>query len=479
MSAVQITKPGHHRQFHTVPSLALLAVAQLIIAIDINIVYVALPEIQRAMAFTPHGLQWVISAYAVAFGGFLLLGGRCADLLGRRRIFIAGLTLYAFSSLIGGLASTSAVLIGARALQGLGGALLFPTTLALINSMFTEGRQRNRALAVWSGAGAAGLSLGSLLGGVFTTLFGWEAVFYINVPLAGGAALLAPLLLPPDGVAKRSRGFDLPGSLAATAGVSLIVFALVQGPESGWTSSTLVITVFCATVLLAVFAVVERRSQDPLIPKRLLYNHSLRTAMTTTFIFGATYLTVPYFLTVYLQNVHGYSPLKTGFAFLIPAVLIAIGTQIGNVVTMRKGVYATIVIGNVTGLFGTIALAWSMTAQVNYTQLIPAITLWAIGQGIAWTAMWIAAASGVDSAEQGVASGVASTAMQVGIAMGLAVLVAISGSGIDGLTGSAMQHRLGEGVRAAVALAALGVGIGVVAALSMARKRRTSAVQPK
>jgi MFS family permease len=217
-------------------TLALLAFAMLIVSLDQYIVVVALPEIGRELAFSAQTLQSVISAYAVASAGFLLLGGRAADLLGRRRVFVAGLALYASASLVGGLAAEPELLLVARAVQGLGGALVFPATLSLVNTTFAEGHERNRAVAVWGGAGAAGLVIGVLLGGVLTQALGWEAVFFVNVPLASSAVLLAFALIPADGRRERDRSFDLPGALTATAGITLLVFALVQGPKLGWGS---------------------------------------------------------------------------------------------------------------------------------------------------------------------------------------------------------------------------------------------------
>ena len=217
-------------------TLALLAFAMLIVSLDQYIVVVALPEIGRELEFTAHTLQAVISAYAVASAGFLLLGGRASDLLGRRRVFVTGLSLYAGASLLGGLASAQEVLLASRAVQGLGAALVFPSTLSLVNTTFAEGRERNRAVAVWGGAGAAGLVIGVLLGGVLTQALGWEAVFFVNVPLATVAVALAFVLIPSDGAREDGRSFDLPGALSATLGITLIVFALVEGPSLGWGS---------------------------------------------------------------------------------------------------------------------------------------------------------------------------------------------------------------------------------------------------
>ena len=278
----RLDRPGGDRRAAT---LALLAFAMLIVSLDQYIVVVALPEIGRDLGYSAQTLQSVISAYAVASAGFLLLGGRAADLLGRRRVFVAGLALYAGASLGGGLASEPELLLVARAVQGLGGALVFPATLSLVNTTFAEGRERNRAVAVWGGAGAAGLVIGVLLGGVLTHALGWEAVFFVNVPLAGLAILLAFALIPADGGRERDRRFDLPGALTATAGITLLVFALVEGPTLGWDSPAIVAAAAASLVALGAFALVERRSRDPLVPPRLLANRNLATGVAIAFLF--------------------------------------------------------------------------------------------------------------------------------------------------------------------------------------------------
>ena len=268
-----LDRPGGNRQAAT---LALLAFAMLIVSLDQYIVVVALPEIGRELGYSGQTLQSVISAYAVASAGFLLLGGRAADLLGRHRVFVSGLALYAGASLAGGLAPAPEVLLVARAVQGLGGALVFPATLSLVNTTFTEGRERNRALAVWGGAGAAGLVVGVLLGGVLTQALGWEAVFFVNVPLAAVALLLAFALIPADRERETGRRFDLPGALSATSGVTLLVFALVQGPTLGWDSPAIVAAAVAGLLFLVSFAAIERRGRDPLVPPRLLANRKPR-----------------------------------------------------------------------------------------------------------------------------------------------------------------------------------------------------------
>ncbi|HCF4077966.1 TPA: MFS transporter, partial [Pseudomonas aeruginosa] len=403
--------------------LALLACAQLIIALDATIVFVALPEISRALDFSAQRLQWVVSAYTVAFGGFLLLGGRATDLLGRRRMYVLGQSLYALASLAGGLAQSELPLILARAVQGLGGALLFPATLALIGNHFAEGPARNRALAIWSIASAFGLALGSALGGALTELFGWASIFLVNVPLAGAAALLALRLIPADARRQRGRRFDLAGALTVTAGATLLVFTLVQGPESGWDAPSVRFGLYLSVPLLLAFLAIEHYSRDPLMPLRLLGNRNLQVAMLLTAIFMSSYGVQYYFLAIYFQSVYGYSVLQTGLAFLPATLLCTLGIRVAERLLARHGARATLVAGLLLGALGLGLLAACLPLGRGFLALLPAIVILSVGQGMTWTAMWVSAASGVDPAEQGVASGMASMTQQIGGALGLALLV--------------------------------------------------------
>lgn len=446
-------------------TLALLAFAQLIISVDYNIVYVALPQIGQELGFSPQDLQWVISGYAVAFGGVLLLGGRACDLVGPRRMFVAGLALYGVSSLAGGLAESPGLLIAARAVQGMGGALLFPATLTLVSTCFAEGRDRNRAFAVWGTAGGSGMILGSLLGGVLTQALGWQAVFYVNVPLAALAAVLAFGLIAPDAARAAGRMFDLAGALTATVGVTMVVFTIVQGPQSGWSSPTVVASAVVGAVLLLAFWVIEKRSRDPLMPLRLLGNRNLRTGVVVTFLYMGTFGTLLYFLTVYFQNVHGYSALQTGLAFLVPMLAIAVGSQSAGRLATRYGIRAIMITSLVVGGAGAVIIALTMAADVPYLALIPGLIVLGLGQGAGYTLMFGAAAIGVDPAEQGIAAGMASTTQQIGGAVGLAVLVAIANSGTNGLAGHALATATTDGLRAAVFLAAGGIAATALVAL--------------
>ncbi|CAM04069.1 EmrB/QacA subfamily drug resistance transporter [Saccharopolyspora erythraea NRRL 2338] len=459
-------------------TLVLLAFAMLIVSLDQYIVVVALPEIGRELGYSAQSLQAVISAYAVASAGFLLLGGRAADLVGRRRVFLFGLVLYGGASLAGGLAPTPEALLVARAVQGFGGAFVYPATLALVNVTFAEGRERNRALAVWGSAGAAGLVIGVLLGGVLTYALGWEAVFFVNVPLAGVAVFAALRLIPPDPRRDTHRKFDLPGALSATLGVTLVVFALIEGPGFGWGSPAILLSATAGLVLLVVLVVIERRSRDPLVPPRLLANRSLDTAVAIAFLFMATFGSVLYFLSLYMQDVHGYDALETGVGFLLPTAVVVAGSALAGRVATRFGLRSTLVVALSIGALGALALGLSMSHDSSYAALVPGLIALSIADGVVFTTMFIAAGTGVSDRDQGISSGIASTGAGVGAAVGLAVLVLVANRGTEGLDGEALRIATADGLSAAVLVVAAGIALTVLAALPLAIGREPSTNVP-
>ncbi|MEU8607637.1 MFS transporter [Actinoplanes sp. NPDC048791] len=351
------------------------------------------------------------------------------------------------------------MLLSARAVQGLGGALVFPTTLALVNVTFPEGRARNRALGVWGGAGAAGLVLGVLLGGVLTRAFGWPAVFLINAPLAAAALLLAFPLLPADARRAEGRSFDLLGALSATGGITLLVFALVKGPKVGWASPVVLGTASAGLALLAALVVIERRAADPLVPPGLLRNRNVVAAVGLAAMFAATFGSVLYFLSIYFQDVRGYDSLRTGLAFLVPTAVVVTGSTVAGQVVTRFGLRRTLVAALVVGAAGAAALGLAMTGDSSYAALLPGLVALSIGDGVVFTAMFIAAATGVSDREQGIASGLASTGSGIGAALGLAVLVLVA------------QH----GIRAAV----LTVAAGIVLTMLVAGALRPAPAEPR
>jgi len=405
--------------------LGLLAFAQLIIALDYNIVFVALPVIGEGLHFSESALQWVVSAYAVAFGGFLLLGGRLADLIGKRRAFVIGLALYAVASLVGAVATDPLVLIIARAFQGLGGAFLSPATLSLVTTSFPEGRSRNTAMSIWAAAGSTGMVLGSLLGGVLTGSLGWESVFTVNVALAAAAIVGAFLLLPPDrrSAAAGAQRLDVPGAVTGTVGVLAVVFALVQAPEAGWAAPVTFVPGVVGVVFLVAFVLVQRSSRDPLVPLSLFRSGNLGVGTWVTFLFMATFGAIPFFLTIYMQQELDFTPMATGIAFIIPSACVLVGAtfagRLGNVASPRSVLAVSFAIGAV----GTAALAAGFAAGMSpYVLVVPLVVL-SLAQGVVFTTMFTLATSGVPAEHQGTASGIATAGQQVGGAVGLALLV--------------------------------------------------------
>ena len=439
--------------------LVLLSFAMLLVSLDQYIVVVALPEIARDLGYSAQTLQSVVSAYAIASSGFLLFGGRASDLLGRRRVLVVGLFLYFAASLAGGLATNPAQQLVARALQGLGGALVFPSTLAIINVRFPEGAERNRALGIWAGAGAAGLVIGVLLGGALTSFFGWRAVFLVNVPLAGAALVAVLWLIETDGRIDRSRAFDLPGAVTVTGAISLLVVALVEGPNFGWLSPWTMGLILAGVAFGVAFIVIERRSVDPLLPLGMLRNPWLRLGLLAATLFMASFGALLYFLSLLFQDVFGYGALETGFAFLLPtAVVVTASAMAGRVVT-ALGLRWTMIGALAIGISGALAIGFAIGPEASYLALVPGLIAVSIGDGAMFTAMFIAAGMGTPDRQQGVASGIVATGSGVGAAVGLAVLVLIANAGTGGLAGEELRIATAQGIaRSAFAIAG-GIGL--------------------
>ncbi|WP_027346172.1 MFS transporter [Hamadaea tsunoensis] len=460
------------------PALVLvsLALAQLIIALDYSIVFVALPDIGGKVGFSGQDLQWVIGAYGVTFGGFLLLGGRLSDLLGRRRLFMVGLALYAVASVAGGLATAPGLLVGARAVQGIGGAVLGPATLSLITTLFKEGAERNKALGVWGAAGSSGMVVGSLLGGVLTQVFGWQAVFFVNVPLALVVGLIALRVVPADPPGQRSGGLDLPGAVTVTGGALLLVFGLVNGPKAGWTDPVTLGSFLASAAFLAAFLAIESRTANPLVPLRVFRNRNLRYGTLIAFVFMATFGASAYFITLALQTVRGWNALSTGLAFILPCGLILIGTLIGAKMSTAIGVRSTIIISLVIGAAGMALFAAFLGDGGTFLQMVPGIVIFSLAQGVIWTSMFAAATTGVENELQGLASGLANCGLQIGSAVGLGVLVAVAAAA-SGANPSPAQvsHGLQTAVYTASVLILLSVGL----ALALPRVRAQAPLAPQ
>lgn len=408
-------------------ALALLSLAQLLIALDATIVFIALDALGQDLQLDARHLQWVISGYSVAFGGCLLLGGRCADLLGQRRMYVAAMALFGLASFAGGFASQAWQLVAARAAQGVGAALLFPATLAMINTLYKPGAQRNCALAVWSMASAAGLAAGALLGGVLTQLLGWHWVLWVLVPIAWPCAVAALRYLPAmHSVPRAQRRFDVAGCISVTLGSSLLVTALVQGPEWGWTDARTGVTLLMAVLALAAFISIEKRAAAPLMPLTMLRVRGLQHAMLLAMLFMSCYGVQYYFLGLYFQQVLGWSPLQAGLAFILPTIVCTAGIRLAERGLARHSPRAVLMAGWAAGLLGLIWIAAVLPLAGNYWWLVPGFVVMSVGQGASWTGMWVLVGEGIAPQQQGVASGVAATAQQVGAALGLAVLVMVA-----------------------------------------------------
>jgi EmrB/QacA subfamily drug resistance transporter len=408
-------------------ALALLALTQFVIVLDASIVNVALPSIGKALDFTQDNLSWVVNAYTLFFGGFLLLGGRMADLLGRRTIFMSGLVLFAVASLLGGLAQSDTWLIIARAAQGLGAALISPAALSLVTTIFTEGAERNRALGVWGAVAGSGGAAGVLLGGMLTQWAGWEWVLFVNVPIGIAAAVLAPRILP-ESKHEGRRVFDVAGGVLVTAGLALLVFAIVDAPKYGWGSLHTLGIGAIALALLAAFIGVESRSKHPLMPFSIFRLRTLRGANVIGLLIGMSLFSMFFFISLYLQQVLGYSALRTGLSYLPLAFAIIFSAGAASQLVTRVGYKPPLTAGM---LMIAGALIWfsQVSAGGSYLSdvLFPSILV-GVGLGFAFVPVTIAAVAGTRPDEAGLASGLINTSQQVGGALGLAILAALANS---------------------------------------------------
>lgn len=407
-------------------ALALMVAAQFIVILDFSIVNVALPSIQRALRFSPVGVEGVITAYATAFGGVLVLGGRLADLFGRRRVFVAGLVAFAATSVLCALSTSPLMLVIARAAQGLAAALLAPSALALLTTTFAEGAERNRALGVFGAATAAGFVAGQVLGGVLTDLIDWRAIFAVNVPVGGLAALLAVRVIDADVVGAGRRLPDVPGAVLITAAMGLLVWAPARGAARGWGSSTFLLPLAGALLLGVAFVMVEARRQDPLLRLGMLRSRWLAGTNGATAVTGALNGAVVLLCTLFLQHVEGYSPLRAGLAF-VPTGLagLLIGTRYAGRIVTRFGVRRVLTVAPILSAIGILGLS---RLPDHYALLLPWLVLIGASFTTAAVATTVAVSTGVAADEQGMAAGLRQTAFQLGVALGVAVLLSIASS---------------------------------------------------
>jgi EmrB/QacA subfamily drug resistance transporter len=464
-------------------ALALIVTAQFMVILDVAIVNVALPSIKTDLGFSQTNLQWVISVYAILFGGALLLGGRLADLLGRRRLFVSGLALFTVSSLLCGLAWSEASLIAFRAVQGLGGALLAPAALSLLMTTFAEGRERNLALGIYGAASGSGAAAGVLLGGVLTSYLSWSWIFFINVPVGVAAIALAPLLLRESRADLASRHFDFPGAASITAGLMLLVYATTRATSEGWGSETTIALLAGSAALVLAFIAIELRSPSPLLPLRIFRVRTLAAANAAMAIVGAVAFSEFFLLTLYMQDVLHYSAMESGAAFSAFALTVVVVSNAAQIVVGRFGVRPTLTAGL---LVSAASVAWLTRLPVDgqyFWDLFPAFVLGGAGMGLSFVPVTIASLTGVERSDAGVASGLINTSRQIGGAVGLAAASAIaaasttryvhSHSPVTPSSGVALDHGFQTALYVLTGLLLL----GAVIAISLVRSAPPPGVQ--
>jgi EmrB/QacA subfamily drug resistance transporter len=453
-------------------ALALLCTVQFMVVLDIAVVNVALPSIQTDLGFSQENLQWVISAYALLFGGFLLLGGRAADLLGRRRVFLVGIVVFTTASLLSGLAWSEGSLIVARGLQGLGAAIISPAALSILTTTFAEGPERNTALGAWGAVGAFGAVAGVLLGGVLTDLLDWRWIFYVNAPVGIGAFALVPVLLNESRDAT-AKSFDLAGAALVTSGLVVLVYAITQANDYGWASAETFGFFAAALALLAGFVAREARTSDPLMPLSIFRLRTLVGANVAGLILGTVLFSMFLMLTLYMQQVLGYSPLRTGVSYLAVAGTAIVWSALAAQLVTRVGVKRVLVVGMA---FLMVGLAYFTQVSVggSYSgDLLPGFLIIAVGMGFSFVPISIAALAGVKSSEAGLASGLINTSQQVGGALGIAALSAVATSTTTDriAAGGAKAAALTDGFQAAFVGGTAVAVVGVLVALLVVRGR--------
>jgi EmrB/QacA subfamily drug resistance transporter len=449
-------------------ALALIVTAQFMVILDVAIVNVALPSIKADLGFSQASLPWVISAYAIFFGGTLLLGGRLADLFGRRRLFVAGLILFAASSLLCGLAWSEGSLIAFRAVQGLGGALLAPAALSLLMTSFAEGRDRNLALGVYGAASGSGAAAGVLLGGVLTSYLSWSWIFFINVPVGVAAAALAPVLLRESRPDLGHRHFDVAGAATVTGGLMLLVYALTRATTDGWGAPATLALLAGSAALIASFVVVELRSPHPLLPLRIFRLPTVAGANAAMAIVGAVAFSEFFLLTLYLQDVLHYSAVQSGAAFAGFALTVVVVSNVAQVVVGRIGVRATLTIGLLVSALSVGLLTRLPVDGQYFWDLFPAFVLGGAGMGLSFVPVTIASLAGVERSDAGVASGLVNTSRQIGGAIGIAAASAVAATSTSRFTGApagsveALDHGFQTALTALVGLLLVGAAVAIV-----------------
>jgi EmrB/QacA subfamily drug resistance transporter len=451
-------------------ALALLCGAFLMVILDAAIVIVALPSIEADLGFSEQGLQWVISAYALTFAGLLLLGGRAADLLGRRRMFIVGVLFFTTASLVCGLAWSPAALIAARAVQGVGAAIMTPTALSIISTTFPEGSERNKALGIWSMMGATGATAAWLIGGPLVEGPGWEWIFFINIPLGLAALALSPVLLRESRAPLTRRSYDPAGALTITGALVLLVYGVVEAPDVGWSSLRTILLFAGSAVLLAAFALIETLHRAPLLPLRLLRSRTLVGANLVMLLFGTVAFGTPFVLTLYAQQVLGYSAIQFGLGTAVFTIMAAVGSIVSQAVVLKVGFRMVAATGMLLLAGGALILTQVSVGGSYVGDMLLGLIVYGAGIGPAFVTATVAALAGVEERESGLASGLSNTAFQIGAALGVAIVTTVAVTRSDDYLaandGASPIVVLNEGFQSAfwacVALAGLGVAISLL-----------------
>jgi EmrB/QacA subfamily drug resistance transporter len=456
--------------------LVLICLAQFMVILDATIVNVALPSIQKDLHLSEGSLQWLVNAYTLVFGGFLLLGGRLGDLLGRKRVFLVGLVIFTGASLLDGLASSESMLVASRALQGLGAALISPAALSIISTTFAEGAERAKALAVWAAIAIGGSAVGLILGGVLTQYFSWPWIFFVNVPVGIAAFLLSLRLIPESRDVLEHRSYDLAGAATVTGGLMALVYAIVDAQSAGWTSAKTLGFFALAVVLLAGFVAVELRTTAPLVRLSIFRIRSLLTANITMFLAMSGMFAMFFFNTLYIQEVLGYGPLKAGLAFLPFTAGVMISAGLASQLAPRLGVRPVAATGMLLAATG-LALLTQLPVHGSYaTNVLPAILLSSLGIGAVFMPLTLMATTGLDDDDQGLASGLFNTSQQIGGALGLAALSTLAASKTSSAGGSP-THALVVGFHWAFAAAAVVMIAALAVMVALLRSRDVARIE--
>ena len=463
--------------------LVIACLAQFMVVLDATVVNVALPSIQHGLNFSASSLQWVVNAYTLIFGGFLLLGGRAADLLGRKRLFAAGVIVFSAASLLNGLAQTSGMLIAGRALQGLGGALVSPAALSIITTTFTRQDERTKALGVWSAIAAGGGAVGLLLGGVLTQLASWPWIFIVNVPVGIATLALTLRFIPESKVESTHRTFDLAGAVTVTSGLVVLVFAIVKAQSFGWGSGRTIGLLAAGLALIAVFTQIERRSPAPLVRLSIFRVRTLSAADGVLLLVASGMFGMFFFASLYVQEILGYSPLKAGLAFLPITLGIVIGAGIAQQLIKRIGVRNVALVGISLAAIGMVVLTQLPVHGSYLADLLPGLMPMSIGMGLTFVPITLLGMGGVSDDDSGLASGLFNTAQQVGGSFGLAILSTLAASQTTSLLNSGHagfaghQAALVSGYHVAFAAAAVMLGAGAIILAIVVRRRDVEALE--